>query len=240
MDWTAAIDLYCERVSADFWAEPANAWSNLAFPAAALWAAIAARRRGAASAEYWALVVLAALVGLGSFLFHTFANVWSEFADTIPIWSFVAATVFVALGRVTGVRPGPIVLVGLVAALMAIVFFVTATDPHRAAAPMADPLNGSGQYAPALIALAAFAAFAWVRKMSTRNLVLAALLAFLAALVFRSIDLRVCSAVPLGTHFLWHVLNALMIGLVLMVMLRTDARQAVPKQRSLGRSSQTE
>jgi hypothetical protein len=240
MDWTAAIDLYCERVSMDFWAEPANAWSNLAFPAAVLWAAIAARRRGGASAEYWALVWLAALVGLGSFLFHTFSNVWSEYADTIPIWSFVAVTIFVALGRVTGLRPGPLVLAGLVATCMAMIVFVTATDPHRTAPMVPDPLNGSGQYAPALIALAAFSAFAWLRKMPIRNLLLAALLAFLAALVFRSIDLRVCSEIPVGTHFLWHLMIALMVGFVLMVMLKTDPCHAVPKHRPLGRSSRTE
>jgi len=231
------MDLYCERTAVGFWAEPVNAWSNLAFPVAALWATVTAHRRGGASAEYWGLVVLAAFVGLGSFLFHTFANVWSEYADAIPIWTFVAATVFVALGRLTGLRPGPIVLAGLVAASLGIVIFVTATDPHAEAPVLPDPLNGSGQYAPALLALAAFAAFARVRKTPTRGLLLAAFLAFLAALVFRSIDLRVCAPVPLGTHFLWHLLNGLMVGLILMIMLKTDPRQVLPEHRPLGRTS---
>lgn len=222
MDWTAAIDLYCERTSAAFLAEPINAWSNLAFPVAALWATAAARRRGGATREYWALVILAALVGVGSFLFHTFANVWSEYADTIPIWLFVVAAVVVAVNRAVGLRPGPLVFGGLAVVLAFMVVFVTATDPGTATQDAPDPLNGSGQYTPALIAVVASAAFTWVRRMPIRGLMLTATLAFLAALFFRSIDLRVCAAFPLGTHFLWHLLNGLMVGLILQAMLMAD------------------
>lgn len=232
MDWTAAIDLYCERRSAAFWAEPVNAWSNLAFPVAALWASVAARRSGGATPAFRVLVGLAALVGLGSFLFHTFATVWSEYADTIPIWSFVAATIYVAASRIAGVQPGPVVGALLVAAVVVVVVFVTATDPDAAVAPSAAPLNGSGQYAPALLVLAAFAAYAGIRKLPTRGVLLAATLAFLAALSFRTIDLRVCAGFPLGTHFLWHLLDGLMVGLILMALLMTDPRAV----RAAGRS----
>ena len=164
MDWTAAIDIYCERTSAAFWAEPLNAWSNLAFPGAALWAGYAARKAGRASGEYWLLVALAALVGVGSFLFHTFANVWSEYADTVPIWMFVAATVFVAFRRVAGLTLGVPVALGLALAAGIIVAYVAPTDPQAHAPPGDDPINGSGQYAPALLALGAIAAVARWRR----------------------------------------------------------------------------
>jgi hypothetical protein len=39
------------------------------------------------------------------------------------------------------------------------------------------------------------------------------------SLVFRSIDMAVCDAMPLGTHFLWHSLN----GLALYLLLRAAA-----------------
>lgn len=221
MTWTAPIDLYCERTAQGFWAEPLNAFSNLALIVAALWAARSARRHGGATTETWSLVVLAGLVGVGSFVFHTFANVWSEYADTIPIWSFVGAMAFVTAKRIVGLHPSPLAMIGLVAAVLGIVLFVAATDPEAAGAA-ADPLNGSGQYAPALIVLVGFAAFAWIRSLPTWRLLLGATLAFLAALFFRSIDLRVCAAWPLGTHFLWHIMVAVMVGLLLHVMLMTD------------------
>jgi hypothetical protein len=40
------------------------------------------------------------------------------------------------------------------------------------------------------------------------------------SLVFRSLDEIVCPAVPLGTHFLWHILNAVMLGWMIEVYRR--------------------
>jgi hypothetical protein len=231
MDWTAAIDIYCERTSAGFWAEPLNAWSNLAFPAAALWAGLAARRSGGATAEYWLLVVLAALVGVGSFLFHTFANVWSDYADTIPIWMFVAATAFVAMRRIAGLRLGPLAVLGLAVVVAIIVAYVAPSDPQSQSLPGDDPLNGSGQYAPALIALGSITAVAWWRRSPARRPLLGATGLFVGALAFRSIDLRICAQLPTGTHFLWHLLLGVMVGMILTTLRTTGDRSLTERQK---------
>ena len=69
---------YCERTGAGFWAEPVNAMTNLAF--------------------------LVAAVGVGSFLWHTFATPWAEWADVIPIGLFIAVFLASFLRRVAGLR----------------------------------------------------------------------------------------------------------------------------------------
>lgn len=38
---------------------------------------------------------------------------------------------------------------------------------------------------------------------------------FVVSLIFRIIDLDVCARFPIGTHFLWHVLNAAVLYTVL-------------------------
>jgi hypothetical protein len=38
---------------------------------------------------------------------------------------------------------------------------------------------------------------------------------FVTSLIFRVIDLDICGLLPVGTHFLWHILNAVVIYLVL-------------------------
>ena len=38
---------------------------------------------------------------------------------------------------------------------------------------------------------------------------------FLVSLCFRTIDREICAAFPLGAHFLWHLLNALVLWLLL-------------------------
>ena len=40
------------------------------------------------------------------------------------------------------------------------------------------------------------------------------------SLTFRSLDDPLCSTIPLGTHFLWHVLNAVMLAHMILVLLR--------------------
>ena len=88
MDWFAAVDIYCERTSAAFWAEPVNALTNLAVLGPVVWAVSTARRLGERDPAVWVLIGLGAAIGAGSFLFHTVATRWTEVADTLPIWSF--------------------------------------------------------------------------------------------------------------------------------------------------------
>ena len=40
------------------------------------------------------------------------------------------------------------------------------------------------------------------------------------SLIFRTIDEAVCGAFPLGTHFLWHILNAVLLGWMIRVLVR--------------------
>lgn len=223
MDWFTAVDIYCERTSATFWAEPFNALSNLSFPLAALWAASLARARGVKAPEVWLLIGMAALIGLGSFLFHTFANGWSELADILPIWSFVAVFVLVAMHHIGGMAPARVARVAGFVTLGAglTVWLLAAGEGAVADGAAPDPLNGSGQYAPALLALLVFAGLTWRRQHPAAPWILAATLVFLTSLVFRTLDRDICAAFPLGTHFLWHLLNGLMIGVLLQMLIRT-------------------
>ena len=226
MDWMQSVDIYCERLGPGFWAEPWNAWSNLAFLAAALIGARTARTRGT-DAMGWALIVMAGLIGIGSFLFHTFADRWSELADTGPIWTFVVAYVIAISLKMSGRRaaPAPIVAAGvIVAGLLAWQATGEGAVPEAGGAP--DPFNGSLQYLPAVIAMAVFALIMFWRAHPQRWWLGAAGTAFAIALSFRTLDRDICTDFPLGTHFLWHLFNGLMIGLLLQLYLRIRPRGA--------------
>lgn len=224
--WSAPIDIYCERTSAAFWAEPVNALTNIAFILAALWAADTARRTGRGGIDISILIGLAALIGVGSFLFHTFATGWSALADVAPIWSFVLLCIFSALYRIGGVAPKRIALgaSGLASVLLIALLVGLSGDSGAPLAPDAPrappPLNGSLQYAPAWIAMVVFSILAIWRRNPVASWILAATLIFTLSLTMRTIDPMWCNTLPLGTHFLWHLLNGLMIGLVLQALLR--------------------
>ncbi|MDO5647053.1 ceramidase domain-containing protein [Paracoccus sp. (in: a-proteobacteria)] len=222
MDWTTPINIYCERLGPHFWAEPVNAITNLSFVLAAIWGWVEAKRRAEPNPLIWVLIVLAGIIGIGSFLFHTFANRWSALADVLPIWVFVALYVLVAINRLGGVRPGRIVM-GLAVVIGIGAIWVAMGDGGGgdAAPTQPDPFNGSLQYLPAVIAFAGFVVLTQYRRHPMRHWILGAFGVFVLSLTARTIDVRVCDAFPLGTHFLWHILNGLMIALILQVLLRS-------------------
>ncbi len=109
----AAIDLYCERNGIGFWAEPFNAVNNAAFLLAMVWALVEIRRRRPGDWRLIGLSLLAGCIGIGSFLFHTFATGWAAVADVVPIWTFVALYVVEAVLRMSGVSPRHVLGVAL-------------------------------------------------------------------------------------------------------------------------------
>jgi hypothetical protein len=49
---------------------------------------------------------------------------------------------------------------------------------------------------------------------------------FTVSLVFRTVDQAICGAFPLGTHFVWHVLNAAVLFVLLNVAITHGPRAA--------------
>lgn len=85
-------------------AEPLNAASNGAFLVGAFLLYRTYRALGRKDGEVLTLVWMVAAVGVGSLLFHTFANGLAMMADVIPIAVFVVTYMWVALRRLLGWR----------------------------------------------------------------------------------------------------------------------------------------
>lgn len=202
MDWTAAVDGYCERLGPAFWAEPLNAATNAAFLIAAL--VMAWRLRGAHLHLANILVGILAAIGIGSFLFHTFATRWAGLADTLPILAFILAYIFAATRDYFGVS-------SWIAALAVVAFFPFAalTVPLFGLIP---GLGSSAGYAPVPLLILGYAAALRRRAPATaRNMGIAGVL-LVVSLTFRTLDEPLCAVWPIGTHFLWHILNGILLG----------------------------
>ncbi len=212
MEWTRTIDGYCERTDFTYWSEPVNALTNLAFlvVAAVLW------RRTAGLPLARALVVLLAAIGVGSWLFHTHATVWGALADTAPIAGFILLYIHAVHRHVWG-WPAP------AAALAALAFipFAALTVPLFAALP---GFAVSAAYWPVPLLIAVHAALLWRREPAVARGLAAGAAILVVSLAFRSADGAVCAAFPLGTHFMWHLLNAAMLGWMIAVYVRHRSR----------------
>lgn len=211
MDWFREVNNYCERLDASYWSEPVNAVTNAAFviAAALAWRRIGDRRDPGARL----LVIVLAMIGIGSYLFHTHAQVWSLMADVLPIQAFILIYVYLATLRFFD-------LPRWAGAVAVVLFFPFAAIVSQAVAAMVGPLNGSVGYVPVPILIAGYALALRTRAPETaRGLSIGAGILALS-LVFRTIDPAVCDAIPLGTHFLWHILNGIMLGWMILVLVR--------------------
>ena len=204
MDWSEPVDLYCERTDATFWSEPVNALSNAAFLVAAALALDLWRRGDRKDWPALALIVIVAAVGVGSFVFHTVATRAAILADVIPIAVFIYGYLLLALRRFLHLR--------VIVAAPIVVAYAAGAQALSALAP-ARLLNGSIGYLPALAALIAVAVAA--REQGTRRSLGLAAVVFAISLAFRTADIALCPQFPLGIHFVWHVLNAVVLYVLL-------------------------
>jgi len=225
--WRDPVIDYCERQGHGFWSEPVNALTNIAFLLAAAAAFAQWRRRRETDHAALALIVVTALVGVGSFIFHTVATRGAMLFDVVPIAVFIYGYFLLALHRFFGLGALASTAITL---LFAAGSYLVENTFHG--------LHGSVGYLPALGAMICFAALLWPRtrrRQTADGLALAALV-FAASLTFRTMDGDVCAAFPLGTHFLWHILNAC----VLWLLLRTAMLRAEPEGSRLTISGDAE
>lgn len=231
MDWHASVDIYCERLGPEYWAEPWNAVSNAAFIIAALWAAWTMARTGVRSVILTVLTALVFCIGVGSYLFHTHATVWAGLADVAPIWTFVALYILTCIHIIGGVAPGRIAIgmglvVGCVIAWVAVFGGADAPGDEIARAP--SWTNGSEQYLPAVIAMLFFTVLTQAKGHPIRWWFTGATVMFFVSLSFRTLDVHICEAFPKGTHFLWHGLNGAMLALLLQALIRHRLNHGAP------------
>jgi hypothetical protein len=204
------IDGYCERVDPSYWAEPVNAVTNAAFLIAAfvMWR----RVRGQGIPLATALCGLLGAIGVGSYLFHTHGQVWAAIADVVPIVLFSLTYIYAANRDFWGLRP----VVAGIGALGYLPYSALLT-PVFAALPF---FGVSSFYWPLPVLILAYAIGLRTRAPATaRGLAIGAGL-LCVSLTFRSLDMTVCDTIPLGTHFLWHILNGILLGWMIEVYRR--------------------
>jgi hypothetical protein len=213
MALTEKLDNYCERTGPEVWSEPLNALTNAAFLIAAIAGYMLWRRKTPDDFFALALIGIVFITGVGSLLFHTFATRWASLADVIPIALFIHVYLYAALNRFLG-------LAWWLALGVVIAFFAATPFVGQALAPI---VGSSAGYVPALVAMFAVGGLFVLRNAPLGREVLLAGVIFAVSLTFRTLDGPICDQLAIGTHFLWHILNGLVLFLLLRVLIRHRA-----------------
>lgn len=199
------IDLYCERLEPGLWSEPLNAFTNAAFFIAAFFAFLLAKREQVLDFRTYTLIALLCAIGAGSTLFHTFATKITLLSDVLPILFYQIA--FIWFYALYVMKLGAVKTSGLFA-----IFIVLTVLSEMAPAHI---MNGSLGYAPSILFLIGFGVWHLKAQQKERYVLLIAGCIFGMSLTFRSIDMAMCEHIEIGTHFMWHVLNGVVLYLTL-------------------------
>ncbi|MDF1736189.1 MAG: hypothetical protein P1U37_12940 [Minwuia sp.] len=211
------IDSYCERVAPGLLGEPLNAITNLAFMIAAIWLWRIARRHG--RDRSWmlrTLVILLFATGVFSLVFHTFANVIGVILDSLALTlCLLAAILFSA--RVwlhQGWWQAALWPIGMIVGAFVLGSVV--------------PVDGAAYLGPFVTGLL-MAGMLITRGHPAGRDVAIGIACFIPSFLFRSVDASVCEAFPSGTHFMWHMLNACVLGFAILPFARLDPRRLPPR-----------
>jgi hypothetical protein len=234
------VFIYCERGTDEaLWAEPINAISNAGFFLAALIFSqlVLWRPPEQRSADHYLFIALVFAICFGSTAFHVFADHGTALADVIPIGLFMLVYFGFALNRFLSVPPGWTVLfVTIFAGLIGAATQLQCWEGGVGFATMAPDeakscLNGSVGYLPALGVLLVVSMLVAERRHKAAPYLLAATVVFTFSILLRSVDLAFCESVVIegrdtGTHFLWHLLNAVVLFLLMRASLETEIKPA--------------
>lgn len=206
MAWSDPVGAYCERLAPGLLGEPLNTLSNIAFVAAAFaLLRLHAKLREPIPTDIRVLPWLVCGVALCSILFHTLAARWAGWLDSLSILLYCAVGVYSFLRHATA-------LGNTAAAAAAVAFAVASLSMSRLVAP--GTLNGSAAYLPNLLTLLAVTSYLGLRHAPAFRGFALATVVFAIALMLRTLDRAWCSALPIGTHFLWHLLAGVLLWVV--------------------------
>jgi hypothetical protein len=208
VNWLAPVDGYCERVVSGFGGEPFNALTGLAF----LVVGVIAFRRAPAMEDRNAAGALV-LVGLASAAQHGFAVELTVWADVAANLLYLVALGVLLLRRLAGA--------GALAASVAALIAVAAAYQAVQDAGLRQTLGLAADLF-AMLTVVLFGAALSLRhaQLETARRIALAAAVLAAGLPFRFLDHDLCAVWPLGTHGIWHLMNAASITLLLSALAR--------------------
>lgn len=216
----SALPIYCEtalNTLGTFPAEPVNTITSFApviFGIFALW--FLARNKHTDKVAY-TLAVLTVLTGLGSVAWHAMRTELTLFIDWFPGAIYFLTVVFFWTYYAAGRNLSLILLLSF----SVLAFLV--------------PFPVIQEYRLIIIAVmvliaAGLVAATWYRRQDAIKPALWMVGAAFVAVTLRTLDLSVCDAIPIGTHFFWHIFLGLAAYAGVRMVLRL--RQGHPPDRA--------
>jgi hypothetical protein len=201
------MDFYCERTNEQIFNEPVNAISNIFFIIVSL-SLIKILRKNQSNKIYYIQPILIFFIGIGSFLFHLKPNIITLYSDVIPIFLFSLSFIFFFNRDVININYLNNALLFLL--FFFLFLFITPKLNY-------EILNGSEFYFANYFFLTMYTIWLYLKKSDFFQLLLLGFIFFNLSILLRSLDNHICEYFSIGTHFLWHFLNAYLLKILTLV-----------------------
>lgn len=206
---------YCESV-VNFWLhEPLNAITNFAFFVGAYFLYKLIKRNEHNMRLGTVLIVLMVILGAGSLAWHSYRSVPTLLMDEIPIYIFIIfAFIFLVQSLTRNYKTTILASLSMASIYYALFAYI----------PALNIFQGSLKYVFAVIIFLVLNTLI-TRKFGQECSFVLSLGILVGAIIFRIIDLYICSAFPIGTHFIWHISVATVIYFSSKVILKVSSSQ---------------
>lgn len=161
--------------------------------------------------DLWLLGVFLFAIGIGSGLWHWKPSPTSVLLDVIPITLFMHLFLVSALRRLFALSYMRVL--GWWGGYVAITVLAQRYLPS-------DVLHGTVLYLPTYGVMLLLAVGLHRRNAALGKVFAGITLVWTLSLIARTIDLEICSRFSMGTHFIWHTLNAWVLWRLLMLLIR--------------------
>ena len=198
---------YCEKAISNGFFEPLNTITNLAFILAGILLFIQFRKKAHLDFKGILFSSLLIIIGFGSFIWHLYRNDTTLVADSIPIALFILFYLFFYL-KFTTMKSLHLILlfIGFFVYTSVFTFLLNSKSIYILE-------NGGAGYFSAISYFFVLQIYnIFHRKAIIKSSIIIGIV-FLISLCFRQIDMTVCEHISFGTHFIWHILNALSLYL---------------------------
>ena len=190
------IFYYCERASLDLFGEPFNSITNIFF----IIAAFLVLRLYQDYISFFSI----AFIGLSSFAFHTYQNSITGLLDILAIIIFMIIYTTKIYKHLIGFNFFYSTITGIFFVIFCYLFGILLRN---------SIIGTSSFYFPIilhLLFLIIYFKYINVGFNYIKYLIFSTII-FSTSVTLRVVDQAVCNIFPLGTHFLWHILNAIFL-----------------------------
>lgn len=211
------LSVYCESGIGLFSTQPVNTISNIAIFISAYSVYQLIKIRHIKNQIIRVLPLLVVLIGVGSILWHGIPNLLTSFADTLPISVLAIVSFFFLLNKLL-TNKGLVLGIFLLFILIEVPFILG----------ILPSFNGFIPYLLVFI-FGTFVSVGVARMYNLLAQLVPVVIIFAIALLFRTIDTTICPTFPIGTHFIWHILNAFAFYWLIRFLVEIEKNQGIDK-----------